>query len=75
MAGASTAFTLASRSLRRAKVRSLLMGLGLIIGIVSIMLTVATGEGTRRSVEQAVKSMVGDLDVLFVQPGGAAHPG
>jgi putative ABC transport system permease protein len=75
MAGASTAFTLASRSLRRAKVRSLLMGLGLIIGIVSIMLTVATGEGTRRSVEQAVKSMVGDLDVLFVQPGGAAQRG
>jgi putative ABC transport system permease protein len=51
------------------------MSLGLIVGVASITLTVATGEGSRRAVQKAFKSMVGALDVLFVQPGGTAQRG
>lgn len=68
-------WALAGRTLSRNKARSALMGLGLVVGVVSITLTQATGEGARRAVRQGFKSMVGALDVLFVQPGGTAQRG
>jgi ABC-type antimicrobial peptide transport system permease subunit len=70
-----TTFRLAARSVRRNPGRAALMGLAFIIGVISITLTVATGEGARRAVERSFKSMVGALDVLFVQPGGPAQRG
>lgn len=72
---AQSALTLAARTLRRNIGRSVVMGLGLVIGVASISLTVATGEGARRAIEKGFKTMVGALDVLFIQPGGAAQRG
>src|SRR5438105_5019797 len=68
-------WSLAARSLRRAKLRSILMGLGIGVGVFAIMLTVATGEGTRRSIQRSFRSMIGSLDVLLVLPGGPAQRG
>ena len=68
-------WTLAGRSIWRSKGRSMLMGLGLVIGVVSITLTIATGEGSRRAVQKSFKAMIGALDVLLVQPGGSAQRG
>ena len=51
------------------------MALGLVIGVASITLTVATGEGARRAVERAFRSMLGDMDVILVMPGGSASRG
>jgi putative ABC transport system permease protein len=63
---------LAGRTLRRHPGRTALMGLGFLIGTASITLTVATGQGARRAVEQRFRSMIGALDVLLVMQGGGA---
>ena len=68
-------WNLATRSLRRAKLRSTLMGVGVCLGVVAIMLTVATGDGTRRAIQRSFKAMIGSLDVLLVLPGGPAQRG
>lgn len=70
-----TAASLAARSLRRSPLRAVLTGAGLIIGVVAITLSVASGEGARRAVMQQWRAMVGNLDALFVSPGGAAQRG
>lgn len=71
----TSVWSLAGRTVARNKTRTALMSIGLIVGVVSITLTQATGEGARRAVRQSFKAMVGALDVLFVQPGGAAQRG
>ena len=63
------------RTLRRNKGRSFVMALGFIVGVVSITLTEATGEAARTAVRQSFRAMIGDLDVLLVQPGGDAQRG
>jgi ABC-type antimicrobial peptide transport system permease subunit len=68
-------WSLAGRTVVRNKARTALMSIGLIVGVVSITLTQATGEGARHAVRQSFKAMIGALDVLFVQPGGAAQRG
>lgn len=68
-------FRLAARALRRNKGRSFLMALGFIIGVVAITLTEATGQAARAAVRQSFRAMIGDLDVLLVQPGGTAQRG
>jgi putative ABC transport system permease protein len=70
-----TAASLAARSLRRSPLRAVLTGAGLIIGVVAITLSVASGEGARRAVMQQWRAMVGNLDALFISPGGAAQRG
>jgi ABC-type antimicrobial peptide transport system permease subunit len=72
---AHSPWRLAGRTLRRHPGRTTVMAIALVIGVASITLTVAAGEGARRAVEQSFKAMVGALDVLFVQPGGAAQRG
>ena len=67
--------SLAWRTVRRSPGRSALMGAGLVVGVLSISLTVATGEGTRRQIQRSFRAMFGALDVLFVQPGGSAQRG
>lgn len=63
------------RAVSRSRVRTLLSGVGLIIGVSAITITVATGEGARRAVRGSFKAMFGSIDVLFVQPGGPAQRG
>ncbi len=72
---ANSTWTLAGRTLRRHPGRTLLMGLGLVVGAASITLTVATGEGARRAVAQRFKSMIGALDVLLVVQSGPSERG
>ncbi|HXY29542.1 MAG TPA: ABC transporter permease [Gemmatimonadaceae bacterium] len=69
------AWTIAARDASRAKGRSALMAIPLVVGVVAILLTVATSEGTRRAVEKSFRAMIGALDVLLVQPGGIAQRG
>lgn len=66
---------LATRSVRRSPWRALLTGIGIVIGVASITLTVATGEGERRAMMAGWKAMVGSMDLLFVSPGGKAQRG
>jgi len=73
MSGATVRLVL--RTLRRNKGRSFVMALGFIVGVVSITLTEATGEAARTAVRQSFRAMIGDLDVLLVQPGGDAQRG
>ncbi len=65
----------ATRSIRRAPLRSTLMGSGLVLGVLAMTLTAASGEGARREVERGWKAMVGNLDAIFVQAGGPAQRG
>ncbi|MEO8910237.1 MAG: ABC transporter permease [Gemmatimonadaceae bacterium] len=69
------ALRLAVRTIRRAKWQTLAMGATLAVGVLSITLTVATGEGARRGVEKSFRSMLGAFDVLLIQPGGPAMRG
>lgn len=71
----ATAMRLVLRMLRRNKGRSFLMALGFIVGVVSITLTQATGDAARSAVRQSFRAMIGDLDVVLVQPGGEAQRG
>ena len=71
----ATIAKLSWRAVSRSRVRTLLSGAGLVIGVLAITITVATGEGARRAVRGSFKAMFGSIDVLFVQPGGPAQRG
>jgi len=71
----ASAVRLAARSVRRAPLRSLFTGAGLVAGVLAITLSVASGEGARRAVEKQWRAMVGTLDALFISPGGSAQRG
>jgi putative ABC transport system permease protein len=68
-------WSLALRTLRRFPGRTMLMGLGLAIGAASITITLAAGQGARKKVEERLKVMIGELDVLLVVQGGPADRG
>jgi ABC-type antimicrobial peptide transport system permease subunit len=71
----TTLTKLAWRAMSRSCVRTIMSGAGLVIGVLAITITVATGEGARRAVRGSFKAMFGSIDVLFVQPGGPAQRG
>jgi putative ABC transport system permease protein len=75
MSMARSPWRLGARTLRRNKLRTALMGSGFLIGVVAITLTQATGDGARLAVRRSFRAMIGDLDVLLVQPGGVAQRG
>jgi putative ABC transport system permease protein len=66
---------LAVRTIRRSPVKAVLTGTGLLLGVLAITLTVASGGGARRAVERQWRAMVGNLDALFISPGGPAQRG
>jgi ABC-type antimicrobial peptide transport system permease subunit len=70
-----SSWSLALRTLRRYPGRTLLMGLGLAVGAASITITLATGQGARRKVEDRLRVMIGELDVLLIVQGGPADRG
>ena len=72
---ATSAIQLALRTIHRSPLKAALTGLGLLLGVLAITLTVASGEGARRAVEQQWKAMVGNMDALFISPGGPAQRG
>ncbi len=61
---------LALRSILRNRMRSLLTSLGIIIGVGSVILMVAVGEGSQQRIQEQIKSMGTNLLMLFPQRGG-----
>jgi len=71
----SDTWNVTTRTVRRAPIRSLLMGSGLILGVLVVSITTASGEGVRREMASMWKSMAGSIDAIFVQAGGPAQRG
>ena len=57
-------FLMAFRVIRTKKMRSFLTMLGLIIGVASIVVIVALGEGNKQQIQQEIKKMGNDLVML-----------
>jgi putative ABC transport system permease protein len=66
---------LAWRSLRRNKLRSFFMMLGVIIGIASLTALASVGEATRQETLRQFKRMIGTFDTLTVRPGAGSTRG
>jgi putative ABC transport system permease protein len=65
----------AVRTMDRYRVRTLLMMLGILVGISSLAVLTAIGEGTRRETMRRFKNMVGTFDTIIVRPGGGRFRG
>jgi putative ABC transport system permease protein len=65
----------ALRSLRRYRLRSTLMMLGVVIGIASLAILTSIGESTKRDTMQRFKNMMGTFDTVIVRPGGGRSRG
>jgi putative ABC transport system permease protein len=66
---------LALRNLARSPLRSLLMLLGVAVGIAALIAIASVGEATRRETLDQFKRMVGTFDVVNISPGGARTRG
>ena len=66
----SAHFSAALRTLLSSRLRSLLSSLGIVIGVFSVMVLLAVGEGTRRDILKSVESI--GTNLLTVTPGGTA---
>jgi putative ABC transport system permease protein len=53
----------------------LLMMLGVLVGISSLAILTAIGEGTKRETMQRFKNMVGTFDTIIIRPGGPGFRG
>lgn len=65
----------ALRSTRRYALRTLLMILGIVIGIASLTVLSSIGEATKRETMQRFKNMLGTFDTIMVRPGGGRSRG
>lgn len=72
---AGTTLRLALRALGRSWLRSLLMLLGVAVGIAALIGIAAVGEATSRETLAQFKRMVGTFDVVNIAPGGARTRG
>jgi putative ABC transport system permease protein len=68
-------FMQAVRTMTRYRLRTLLMMLGVLVGISSLAVLTAIGEGTKRQTMQRFKNMVGTFDTIIVRPGGGRFRG
>src|SRR5215472_15095777 len=68
-------FLQAARTMNRYRIRTLLMMLGVLVGISSLAVLTAVGEGTRRETMRRFKNMVGTFDTIIVRPGGGRSRG
>jgi putative ABC transport system permease protein len=66
---------LAFRSMARHRLRTILMMLGLIIGISSLTVLNSVGEATRKESMKRFKNMVGTFDTIIVRPGAGRTRG
>lgn len=64
---------LAVRSIMRNRMRSLLTSLGIIIGVGSVIIMVAIGEGSQKQIQEQIESMGANLLMLFPQRGDTAN--
>ncbi len=65
----------ALRSLRRNKLRSFFMMLGVTIGIASLTAMSSVGDATRQETMRRFKRMIGSFDIINVHPGAARTRG
>ena len=65
----------ALRTMGRYRMRTLLMMLGVLVGISSLAVLTSIGEGTKRETMQRFKNMVGTFDTIIVRPGGGSFRG
>jgi putative ABC transport system permease protein len=63
------------RSLRRYRLRTGLMMLGITIAIASLAVLSSLGEATKRETMQRFKNMLGTFDAIIVRPGGGRTRG
>lgn len=66
-------FKVAFKSLLKARMRSLLTTLGIIIGVSAVIIMVAIGEGAQREIEKQINSLGSNLIVIF--PGASRTGG
>jgi putative ABC transport system permease protein len=65
----------AGRSMRRYRLRTALMMLGIVVGIASLAVLTSIGEATKRETMQRFKNMIGTFDTIMVRPGGGRSRG
>lgn len=65
----------AARSIRRYRLRTALMTLGIVVGIASLAVLSSIGEATKRETMQRFKNMIGTFDTIIVRPGGGRSRG
>lgn len=65
----------ATRSMGRYRLRTMLMMLGIIVGISSLAILTSIGEATKRETMQRFKNMIGTFDTIMVRPGGGRSRG
>jgi putative ABC transport system permease protein len=65
----------ALRSLRRYRLRTSLMMLGIVVGIASLAVLSSVGEATKRETMQRFKNMLGTFDAIIIRPGGGRTRG
>ena len=59
---------IALKSLYQNKLRSVLTMLGIIIGIASIVIIVSIGQGTAKSIENEIYTVIGGIDTINIMP-------
>lgn len=65
----------ATRTMSRYRLRTILMILGIVIGIASLTVLSSIGEATKRETMQRFKNMLGTFDTIIVRPGGGRSRG
>src|SRR5215472_241592 len=65
----------AFRCTRRYALRSMLMVVGIVVGIASLTVLSSIGEATKRETLQRFKNMLGTFDTIMVRPGGGRSRG
>lgn len=65
----------ATRTMSRYRLRTLLMILGIVVGIASLTILSSIGEATKRETMQRFKNMLGTFDTIIVRPGGGRSRG
>lgn len=65
----------AVRSLRRYRLRTVLMMIGVVVGIASLAILTSIGESTKQDTMRRFKNMLGTFDTVIIRPGGGRSRG
>src|SRR6516165_215424 len=59
----------------RCRTRTIMMMLGIVVGIASLAILTSIGEATKRETMKRFKNMIGTFDTIMVRPGGGRSRG
>jgi putative ABC transport system permease protein len=65
----------AALGLIRYRLRTIMMMLGIVVGIASLAILTSIGQATKRETMQRFKNMIGTFDTIMVRPGGGRSRG